>query len=220
MFLPLELVASFSTALLLNLRVRGMRIYRTIYYLPSVLPMVAVALMWQWIFNPRFGILNQALKVFGIQGPKWLFDPEWALRALVVMSLWGIGRSVVTYLAGLQNINMELYDAAAVDGAGGFRRFLHITLPMMTPVIFLNLVMGIIGSFQVFAQSFVMTGGGPVRSTYFYMLYLYNAAFRFFKAGYASALAWIMFVIILFFTMLVVRSSSAWVYYEGELRGR
>ena len=220
MFLPLELILSFGTAILLNLRVRGMQIYRTIFYLPSVLPMVAVSLLWVWILNPKFGVVNRALTLFGIKGPGWLFDPAWALPALVMMSLWGIGRSVIVYLAGLQNINSELYDAASVDGAGAVSCFFNVTIPMMSPVIFFNLVMGIIGAFQVFAQAFIMTGGGPAQSTYFYMLYLYNTAFRFFKAGYASALAWIMFVIILFFTLLVVRSSSAWVYYEGELKGR
>jgi len=220
MFLPLELALSFGTALLLNLRVRGMNIYRTVFYLPSVLPMVSVSLLWIWILNPKFGVVNWALAMFGIKGPGWLFSPDWALPALVMMSLWGIGRSVIVYLAGLQNINSELYDAANVDGAGAASCFRHVTVPMMSPVIFFNLIMGIIGAFQVFAQAFIMTGGGPARATYFYMLYLYSNAFEFFKAGYASALAWIMFVIIMFFTLLVVRSSSAWVYYEGQLKGR
>ncbi|MFH1928839.1 MAG: sugar ABC transporter permease [Chloroflexota bacterium] len=220
MFLPLELILSFGTALLLNLRVRGMNIYRTVFYLPSVLPMVSVSLLWIWILNPKFGVVNAALATFGIKGPGWLFSPDWALPALVMMSLWGIGRSVIVYLAGLQNINSELYDAANVDGAGAASCFRHVTVPMMSPVIFFNLIMGIIGAFQVFAQAFIMTGGGPARATYFYMLYLYSNAFEFFKAGYASALAWIMFVIIMFFTLLVVRSSSAWVYYEGQLKGR
>ena len=220
MFLPLELVLSFGTALLLNLRARGMNIYRTIFYLPSVLPMVSVSLLWIWILNPKFGVVNWALAKFGIKGPGWLFSPQWALPALVMMSLWGIGRSVIVYLAGLQNINPELYDAAEVDGAGAASCFRYVTVPMMSPVIFFNLIMGIIGSLQVFAQAFIMTGGGPARATHFYMLYLYSNAFELFKAGYASALAWIMFIVIMFFTLLVVRSSSAWVYYEGQLKGR
>ncbi|MCC7352297.1 MAG: sugar ABC transporter permease [Anaerolineae bacterium] len=220
MALPLDLLLSFSVALLLNLKGRGMGLFRTIYYLPAILPLVAVSILWLWIFNPQFGILNWALGLIGIKGPTWLFDPDWALFALVIMSLWGIGRAMIIYLAGLQNINPELYDAVKVDGAGMVRSFWHVTIPMMTPVIFFNLIMGVIGAFQVFAQAFIMTRGGPVRSTYFYMLYLYDNAFQFFKAGYASALAWLLFVIILFFTLLILRSSTAWVYYEGELRGR
>lgn len=218
--LPLDLVFSFSVALLLNLKGRGMNVYRTIYYLPAILPLVAVSILWIWIFNPQYGILNWSLSLLGIQGPAWLYDPDWALFALVIMSLWGSGRAVIIYLAGLQNINPELYDAARADGAGVMASFRHITVPMMTPVIFFNLIMGVIGAFQVFVQAFIMTEGGPARATYFYMLYLYNNAFQFFKAGYASALAWLLFVIILFFTLLILRSSSAWVYYEGELRGR
>lgn len=218
--LPLDLVFSFSVALLLNLKGRGMNVYRTIYYLPAVLPLVAVSILWIWIFNPQYGILNRGLSLLGIEGPAWLYDPDWALFALVIMSLWGTGRAVIIYLAGLQNINPELYDAARADGAGIMASFRHITVPMMTPVIFFNLIMGVIGAFQVFVQAFIMTEGGPARATYFYMLYLYNNAFQFFKAGYASALAWLLFVIILFFTLLILRSSSAWVYYEGELRGR
>ena len=217
MRMPLQLAISFGVALMLNMRIRGMNVLRTIYYLPSVLPLIAVSLLWIWIFNPIYGILNQAIGLLAIKGPAWLYDPEWALFALVIMSLWGIGRTVIIYLAGLQNVNPELYDAAYVDGAGAWGSFMYVTIPMMTPVIFFNLVMGIIGSLQAFTQSFVMTAGGPAHSTLFVMLYLYNNAFRFFKPGYASALAWILFLVILFFTMLVVRSSSAWVYYEDEV---
>lgn len=220
MALPLDLICSFGVALLLNLRGRGMNLFRTIYYLPAILPLVAVSILWLWIFNPQYGVLNWGLSLLGIRGPAWLYDPEWALPALVIMGLWSIGRAMIIYLAGLQNINPEMYDAARVDGAGVITSFRHVTIPMMTPVIFFNLIMGIIGSFQVFAQAFIMTAGGPARATYFYMLYLYNNAFQFFKAGYASALAWLMFIIILFFTLLILRSSSVWVYYEGELRGR
>ena len=220
MTLPLDFALSFGVALLLNFRGYGMNVYRAIYYLPSVLPPVAIAILWLWIFNPQYGIINQALGSLGIQGPGWLFDPQWALFALVIMSLWGFGRAMIIYLAGLQNINPEFYDAAKVDGAGVVASFWKITFPMMSPVIFFNLIMGIIGSFQVFVQAFIMTGGGPSRSTLFYMLYLYQNAFSFSKAGYASALAWLLFIIILFFSLLVLRSSSVWVYYEGELKGR
>lgn len=219
MALPLELVFSFGLALLLNRQGRGMSIYRTIYYLPAILPLVAVSILWTWVFNSQYGILNWGLSLFGIQGPAWLSDPDWALFALVIMSLWGIGRAMIIYLAGLQNINPELHDAAKVDGAGILASFRYVTVPMMTPVIFFNLIMGVIGAFQVFVQAYIMTSGGPARATYFYMLYLYDSAFSFFKAGYASALAWLLFAITLFFTLLILRSSSAWVYYEGELRG-
>ncbi|MBE0686400.1 MAG: sugar ABC transporter permease, partial [Anaerolineaceae bacterium] len=218
--LPLEFILSFGIALLLNFRGRGLNVFRTLFYLPSILPPVAVSILWIWILNPKFGILNQVLKVFGITGPAWLFDPKWALFALVIMSLWGFGRGMIIYLAGLQNINSEYFDAAKVDGANFFSMFSKITIPLMSPVIFFNIIMGIIGSFQVFAQAFIMTGGGPVRSTQFYMLYLYQNAFRFYKAGYASALGWLLFLIIVAISLLVIRSSSAWVYYEGELRGK
>lgn len=220
MALPLELSFSFGVALLLNFRGLGLNIFRTLFYLPSVLPPVAVSILWLWIFNPNFGILNQFLDWFGIDGPGWLYDPKWALFALVVMSMWGFGRGMIVYLSGLQNINTEYYDAAKVDGANAFITFYKITIPLMSPVIFFNIVMGVIGSFQVFAQAFIMTGGGPVRSTQFYMLYLYQNAFKFFHAGYASALGWLLFIIIMVFSLLVIRSSSAWVYYEGELKGR
>lgn len=220
MALPLELSFSFGVAMLLNFRGWGLNVFRTLFYLPSVLPPVAVSILWLWIFNPKFGILNQFLSWFGIDGPGWLYDPKWALFALVVMSLWGFGRGMIVYLSGLQNINTEYYDAAKVDGANLFTTFFKITVPLMSPVIFFNIVMGLIGSFQVFAQAFIMTGGGPANSTEFYMLYLYQNAFKFFKAGYASALGWLLFLVIMAFSLLVIKSSSAWVYYEGELKGR
>lgn len=216
MALPLEFAFSFGVALLLNHRGYGMRVFRTIFYLPSVLPMVAVSILWLWIFNPIHGIFNQLLGLIGIQGPRWLYDTKWALPALVIMSLWAFGRAMIVYLAGLQNINKELYESAKIDGSGVMSAFWNITLPMMSPVILFNLIIGIIMSFQVFIQAFIMTDGGPGNSTLFYMLYLYRNAFFFYKPGYASALAWLIFVIILFFSMLVVRSSPAWVYYEGE----
>jgi multiple sugar transport system permease protein len=220
MSLPLNFILSFGVALLLNFRGFGMNVYRAIFYLPSVLPPVAVSILWLWILNPKFGIINQALGWFGIKGPSWLFDPQWALFALVIMSLWGFGQAMIIYLAGLQNINPEFYDAAKVDGAGAATSLWKITIPMMSPVIFFNLVMGIIGSFQVFVQAYIMTDGGPANSTLFYMLYLYQNAFSFFKAGYASGLAWLLFIIILVFSLLIIRSSSVWVYYEGDIKGR
>lgn len=219
MALPLSLVLGFSLAVLLNQDIPGVKIWRTIYFLPSVIAGVAVALLWVNIFNPRIGVLNPFLeRVFGIEGPRWLSDPAWALRALVIMSLWGVGGSMIVYLAGLQGIPTHLYEAARIDGANRWQSFRHITLPMMSPVIFYNLVLGLISTFQYFTEVYVATGGGPVRSTLVYNLYLFQNAFQFFDMGYASALAWILFVIILVFTILIFRSSEAWVYYEGALR--
>ncbi|MGI6208727.1 MAG: carbohydrate ABC transporter permease [Anaerolineae bacterium] len=217
---PLGIILSFAVALLMNQKVRLIGFFRTAYYMPNLVPAVGSAILWIWIFNPEFGLLNTALASLGIKGPLWLAHSKWALPALIIMSLWGVGGGMLIYLAGLQGIPTDLYEAAEVDGATAWRRFLHVTVPQMTPVLFFNLIMGIIGSFQVFTAGYIMTGGGPRYATYFYVLYLYHNAFQYFRMGYASALAWILAVIILFFTLLVFRSSSAWVYYEGQLRGR
>lgn len=217
---PLGIGFSFAIAILLNQSIVGLRFLRTVYYLPSLVSGVAVSLLWLWIFQPDFGILNAALAVFGIQGPKWLFSEQWALPALIIMSLWGIGGPLFIYLAALQAIPTNLYRAAAVDGANWWHRFRYITVPMMTPILFFNLVMGIIGSFQTFTQAYIMTQGGPNNATLFYILYLYENAFQYLKMGYASALALILFVIILGFTMIVFRSSVVWVYYESWTQRR
>ncbi|KWX88311.1 ABC transporter permease [Paenibacillus riograndensis] len=213
---PLFQVASILIAVLLNMRSRGMKFFRLIFFMPSVIPAVATSMMWVMIFNPEYGILNQALSWFGIQGPAWLQDPSYALGALIVMGLWGIGNTIIIYLSGLQGVPEDLYEAGELDGAGPFRRFFSITLPLITPTVFFNLIMGIIGGFQYFTQAFVMTNGGPLNSTLFYNLYLYNKAFMEFDMGYASALSWILFLSILVFTLLVIRSSSFWVYYQGD----
>jgi multiple sugar transport system permease protein len=213
---PLSLVLGLMLALLLNQKIKGVLIYRTIYYIPSVISGVAVAVLWKWIFNPEFGVINLLLGKIGIQGPEWLFSRTWALPSLVLMSLWGVGWVMLINLAGLQDIPSELYEAAEIDGANSIRRFLHITLPMLSPVIFFNLVTSIIWSFQTFTQGYVMTGGGPANATLFYVLHLYRNAFQFFKMGYASALAWVLFLIVLLLTLLVFRSSPAWVFYESE----
>jgi multiple sugar transport system permease protein len=217
---PLNLIVGFMIAILLNQDIRWVTVWRTVYYLPSIIAGVAVALLWQWIFNADFGLANYLLRLIGIKGPSWLLDPQWALFSLIVMSLWGVGGGMVIYLAGLQGIPTVLYEAAEIDGAGALRRFAHITLPMVSPVIFFNLIMGIIGTFQTFTQAFIMTGGGPRRATYFYMLHLYNNAFQWLKMVYASSLAWVLFFIILGLTLLVLRSSSAWVFYQGEIKNR
>lgn len=219
--LPLGLLLGFFLAVLLNQDIPGVNVWRTIYFLPSVIAGVTVAVLWVRIFNPRIGILNPFLEIFGLKGPRWLQDPDWAVPALVIMGLWSVGGNMIIYLAGLQGVPTALYDAATVDGANLWQRFRHVTLPMMTPVIFYNLVLGLIGTFQYFTEVYVATGGtgNPARSTLFYNLYLYQNAFRYFHMGYASTLAWILFVIVLFLTMLVFRSSEAWVYYEGQLKG-
>jgi multiple sugar transport system permease protein len=180
---------------------------------------VPVAMLWMWIFNPTFGVLNTALAWFGIQGPQWLFDPAWVIPAFIVMSLWGIGGAMVIYLAALQGVPQHLYEAAELDGANVLARFRHVTLPMLSPVIFFNVILSIIGSFQAFTQAFIMTQGGPANASLFYVLYLYRNAFQYFKMGYASAMAWLLLVIIMALTLLVFRSSSVWVFYEGEGRG-
>ena len=223
MALPLGLIFGFFLAVLLNQKVRFVNLWRTIYFLPSVIAGVAVALLWGRIFNPRAGILNPIIEaIFHIKGPGWLSDPQWAVPALVIMGLWGVGGGMIIYLAGLQGVPTDFYDAAKVDGANLIQRFRHITLPMMTPVIFYNLVLGMIGTFQYFTEVYVLTNGqgGPVLSTLFYNLYLYQNAFRYNHMGYAATMAWILFIIVLILTLLVFRSSDLWVYYEGELRGR
>lgn len=218
--LPLRLALAFFFALLLNQKLPGSGLFRTIYYLPSVVSGVAVALVWMWLLQPQFGILNYFLGLIGLPGPRWLASPTWALPGLIVMSLWNTGATMVIFLAGLQGIPLELYEAAEIDGAGRARQFWSLTVPLMTPIILFNLVIGIIGSFQVFTQAFVMTNGGPANATLFYMLYLYRVAFQYSEMGYASAMAWVLFLIILLLTLLVFQSSGKWVYYEGGSKAR
>lgn len=218
--IPLGLILGFTVALLLNFDIPGVSIWRTVYYLPSVISGVAVAILWQFIFQPQFGILNTLLKMMGLKGPEWLYSTTWVLPAFIIMSLWGIGGGMVIYLAGLQGIPTALYESAQIDGANWWQQLWKITLPMMTPTIFFNLVMGLIGTFQIFTSAYVMTQGGPMYASLFYNLYLYNNAFVFFEMGYASMLAWVLFAIILILTLLTIKSSAAWVYYEGELRRR
>jgi len=215
---PLHVVLAMMLAMLLNQQVKGLAVWRTIFYLPAVVQGVAVSLLWIWLFHPNFGPISGALRTIGITNPPlWIWSEEWAMPALIIMSTWGVGGSMIIYLAGLQGVPQSFYDAASIDGADVFQRFRHITLPMMTPTIFFSLVMGLIGAWQMFTQSFVMTQGGPNNATLTAVLLIYRKAFQEFYMGYASAMAWVLFVIILFFTLLVFRSSAAWVYYEGEL---
>jgi len=217
---PLGIIAALCVALLLNQKIVFSGVFRTIFYLPSVISGVAVAIVFAWIFNYRFGILNYFLSLVGIQGPSWLGHPRWTLWAFVLMSLWGIGANTVIFLAALQGVPKELYEAAQIDGAGAWRRFWNITLPMISPAILFVMIMGVIGTLQTFTQAYIMTGGGPANATLFYILYLYKNAFNWFEMGYASALAWALFVIILVLTLILLRSSTRWVYYETAAEGR
>ncbi len=219
---PLSTCLALGLALLLDQKVKGMSIFRTIFFLPSVTNVVAVSILWLWIFNPEFGLLNTALRAIGIEGPLWLQSETWAKPALVLMSLWGVGGSMIIFLAALQGVPQELHEAAQLDGAGAARRFFHVTLPMISPALFFSLIMGLIGGFQVFTQAFVMTGtaqpgseGGPNNATLFMVLYLYKKAFMDFKMGYASALAWILFFIILVLTLIQRKFGQRWVHYEA-----
>ncbi|MBC7254489.1 MAG: sugar ABC transporter permease [Chloroflexi bacterium] len=218
---PLGVCLALSIALLLNQKVAALGFWRLIYYLPSVVSGVAVAILWTWALNPRFGLLNAGLRSLGVPEanlPRWIYSEKWAVPSFVLMGLWGAGGAMLLYLAGLQGIPTHLYEAAMIDGANAWQKFWHITIPMLTPTIFFNMLMSIIGSFQVFTQVYVMTGGGPNNATLTMVLYLYRLGFINLKFGLASALAWILFFIILFFTLLVIRSSAMWVYYEGELK--
>jgi multiple sugar transport system permease protein len=243
---PLNIVTSLFLATLLNAKLRGISLFRTIFYLPNVLAGVATILMWSWLFNPDFGGFNLVLEKVGIVAagqwiidlvpglagflethdiswpPRWFSSEFWAKPGLIIMSLWAVGGSMLIYLAGLQGVPAHLYEVAELDGAGRLRKFWNVTLPMLTPTIFFNLVMSIIGSFQVFNQAFLMTNGqgGPNNATLMYVLYLYRKAFQHFEMGYASAMAWVLFAIIMALTLLVLKSSSLWVYYEGEVKGK
>ena len=224
---PLGVILSLFLAILLNQQLRGMSIFRTIFFLPSVTNLVAVSILWMWILNPEFGLLNRVLGFLGIEGPLWLQSEIWSKPALILMSLWGIGGGMIINLAALQGIPEELYEAAKLDGAGKLRKLIHITLPLISPAIFFNIIMNTIGSFQVFTQAFVMTvssaqgqEGGPNNSTLFFVLYLYKKAFQQFKMGYASALAWLLFIIILMFTIIQFLLSKRWVYYESGNEGK
>jgi multiple sugar transport system permease protein len=214
---PLQLIVAFALALMLNQNVFGLSIYRTIYYLPSITPAVAFAVVWIQILNPEFGVLNNILKWFGVAPIKWLFDPAWSKPAFILMTLWLTGFQMVIFLAGLQGVPKALNEAAAIDGANTWQRFWNVTVPFISPVIFFNLVIGIIGSFQVFTSAFIITDGGPQDSTLFMVLYIYRNAFEYFKMGYATTLAWLLFLIIMVFTAIQFFLSNRWVYYEGKV---
>ena len=215
-FVPFAVAGAFLLALLLNQKIPFLGMWRTIFYLPVVTAGVAVALIFMWLFQPTYGLVNVTLyQLFHIQGPGWFFDEKTAIPATITMGLWGIGAQMLVYLAGLQSIPTQLYEAAMIDGAGSFRKFFSITVPMMTPIIFYNLVICIINSFQVFTPAFVITQGGPNYATYFYVLYLYESGFRNYRFGYASSLACLLFIIILLMTFLIFKTAKSWVYVDG-----
>lgn len=213
---PLVIITAMILALLMNMRVRFMGVFRTVYYLPTVLSGVAVFLLWQWIFDPSNGLLNNGLALLGIKGPAWLYDAKWTKPAMIIMRLWSTGSTMILLLAALQGVPQDLYEAGAVDGAVGFKKFRYITLPMISPTLFFVLVTGISGAFQVYDQAFIMVqNGGPGKSLLFYNLHLFYTAFRDQSMGTASAMAWVLFAIIMFFTVVQMVGSKKWVHYEG-----
>lgn len=217
---PLQLFIALVVALAVNLPLRGIDAIRTIYYMPSVTPQVANIILWLWIFNPDFGLANLLVQAFGGQPLLWFNDPQLSKLTFAIISAWGFGQAMIIFLAGLQGVPQALYEVARIDGAGTWALFRHITLPLLTPVIFFNLIIGIIGSFQVFTAVFVATDsssfglGGPANSTLFLVLYLYKQGFSYFRMGYASLIAWVLFLVILAFTILQFRLARNWVYYE------
>lgn len=214
---PLQLCLALLMAIGLNEKLKGVALYRTIFFLPSQMPVVASALLWLWVFNPEFGLVNAGLNTLNLPGLRWLFDPDLAKPSIVLITLWGgIGTSLIIFLAGLQGIPESLHEAAAIDGAGAIARFRHVTLPMLSPIIFFNLIIGVIASFQAyFTLVFVTTGGGPGNATLIFILYIYFKAFRDFAMGYAAALAWLLFTIVVVLTAINFGLARFWVHYEG-----
>jgi multiple sugar transport system permease protein len=212
---PIQMVVGLAMALLLNQKVRGLGVYRTLFFLPSQITGVALALLWGWILNPQFGVNSQGMGYIGIEAPLWLTDPNWVKPAFVMLGLWAIGTQMIIWLAGLQSIPEIYYEASEIDGAGRIRQLFSITLPLLTPTIFFTLITGIIGSFQIFTQALILTKGGPNDASLFYALYVYQQGFQFFQMGYACSLAWVLFVIIMVLTLLNLRFARTWVYYES-----
>lgn len=217
---PAGLIGSLLAALLLNQGLKGTSVYRTFYFLPSLMPVVASTILWTWLFNVDSGPINHAIRQLGLTAPGWYRSAEWAMPMLIIIALWGTigGNSMLIFLAGLQGVPNDLYEAAAIDGAGPWARAWHVTVPLLTPTIFLNLVLGIIAALRVFASAFLATGGGPAYATWFYALHIYNKAFVYYEMGYAAALAWVFFFVVFAFTYIQYRTSSRWVYYAGSVK--
>jgi multiple sugar transport system permease protein len=218
--IPLNIMLSVSIALLLNLDVRGMSFYRTIFFIPSIVPQIASALLWAWILNPQFGLANAILKSIGLPQLGWLSDPAWSKPSLILMGLWGFGSTMVIYLAALQDVPTDLYNSAEIDGANAWHKTFAITIPLITPTIFFNLVLGTISAFQAFTTVYVLTqgNGGPLDSTLVYGLLLYRNAFTYLKMGYASAMAWLLFAFVTLITAIIFKTSGRWVFYQGDVR--
>jgi multiple sugar transport system permease protein len=215
---PLGVLASLGAALLLNQGFRGTVLFRTVFFLPSIVPIIASVLIWLWILQPSIGVMNYLLSLVGIPGPPWVQSTTWAIPSLVILSLWSTagGSRMIVFLAGLQGVPTELYEAAKIDGASAWQRFLHVTLPMISPTIFFNVVISIIGALSVFTVAYIGTQGGPAYATYFYVYHLYVSAFQYSLMGYASALAWVFLVIVLALTFLQFKLQDRWVYYAGD----
>jgi multiple sugar transport system permease protein len=213
---PAAVVVAYLLANLLNTEVRFRSVFRTIFFIPSIVPIVATAMVWLWMYNPRYGAINAFLASRGLQAIPWLSNPVLAKPSLIIIQCWGQGSAIVIFLAALQDVPRSLYDAALVDGANHWQRFLHVTIPMCTPAILFVVLTGLIGSFQSFTLPWLLTQGGPLNSTEFYGVYLYRNAFSYFRMGYASAMAWLLFLVIVAFSIVIFRSSARWVYYGGE----
>ncbi len=214
-FVPLNMIIALVLAMLISQPVKGAKFFRTIFYIPAVISGVAVSIIFGWLLNGNYGVINYLLSLLGIEGPQWLVDPKWAIIAVIFASAFGVGSMMLIFYTDIKNIPIDLYEAAAIDGAGPARQFFSITLPMITPTILFNLITSIISSFQQVTLVMLLTNGGPMKSTYFYGLMTYNNAFKFHKLGYASANAWVMFIIILLLSALVFKSSDTWVFYES-----
>ena len=214
-FVPLNMIIALVLAMLISQPVKGAKFFRTIFYIPAVISGVAVSIIFGWLLNGNYGVINYLLSLLGIDGPQWLVDPKWAIIAVIFASAFGVGSMMLIFYTDIKNIPIDLYEAAAIDGAGPARQFFSITLPMITPTILFNLITSIISSFQQVTLVMLLTNGGPMKSTYFYGLMTYNNAFKFHKLGYASANAWVMLIIILLLSALVFKSSDTWVFYES-----
>ncbi len=214
--IPVYTVVDIAVAILLNAKVPGQAFYRAVVFMPTLIPVVVLSILWDWLLNPQTGLVNLSLRSVGINGPGWFANPDWTKPGFVFMTLWTTGNAVVIYLAGLQDVDQTLYEAADVDGANWWYKIRHITIPSLSPVILFNVILAIIASFQFFTQAFIITNGGPLNASLFYSLYLYQNAFSYLHMGYASGLAWILLVIALALTVFVLRSSAKWVYYAGS----
>ena len=213
---PLSIVLAFFLAVLLNQKIKGLPIFRTIFYLPAIVPVIASSILWLWLFNPDFGLLNAAADFLHLPRSQWIYGEGSVVPSLILMSLWAVGPMMIIFLAGLQGVSRQLYEAVAIDGGNALHKLWHVTVPMVTPTILFNLVLAIIGAMQTFTQAYIMTQGGPNNASLFYVLYLYRKAFQDSDMGYASALAWVLFILIAVLSFAVLRTSNRWVYYEGN----